>query len=142
MQAKHHVLEATAIVAVGAAAVALAIVAVRVLVPHHRQPAALVEQRWLPEAPPAPKADRLTQVAAAGVLIPPEHSSPPPASPGGPVEQMLERKADDIAGEQASRAYRLRAYKQALGDDRPRDVCARHGLRKVVVHHGRGWRCR
>ena len=81
---------------------------------------AAIDRRWLPpEPPPLPKTDRL---ASAAPWAPEE-----PA----PIKQAVEGKAKDPG--ELVHEYRRTAQ---------RDVCARHHLRKVYVHHHRGWRCR
>lgn len=77
-----------------------------------------IAERWLPEDPPAPKADRLTLAAPAAISLAPVEVSPP--------EIKLATVAD---------------FRQARAE-RPRNICVRHGMRKVSKRGGRSWRCR
>jgi hypothetical protein len=108
----------------------------------------VIDQRW-PQ--PLPKADRLAAADPidAGLLQPPlgeEKAAPPPGAPGGPIEQAIERKTFESDVERLERKYRRSARKLVAendDDDRPRDVCARHGMHKRYLHRHRhlSWRC-
>lgn len=84
---------------------------------------AAIDRRWLPPEPPSlPKTDRLPASRLAS------------AAPEAP-EQAIEAKAKAKDAGELSLAHESRRTAQ-------RDICARHHLRKVYVHHHRSWRCR
>jgi len=83
-----------------------------------QKPADALADRWPQDVPPAPKGDRLTMAA------------PPPAIPATVELPAAKVRA---AGIKPARAERPR---------RARNVCTRHGMRKVVTRGGRSWRCR
>jgi hypothetical protein len=104
---------------------------------------AVIDQRW---PPPLEKTDRLQYAAAveAGTLEPPLGYERP--APAQPIEQAVERKKFESDVEREEGKYHRAARKHVADnddDDRPRDVCERHGMRKRVFyrHHHQSWRC-
>jgi hypothetical protein len=73
------------------------------------------------------KADRLPLVPARTVAE--RWYTPPPPE-----------RADELEIEPQMEPRKLTRHSRHL--DHPRDVCARHGLRKVITRGGRSWRCR
>jgi hypothetical protein len=92
-----------------------------------RQPAgavadALAERRGSEERA-APKADRLPLPAPAVSL-------PAPIEAAAPVELRTLKLAS------------VGDFRQARAERRHRDICTRHGMRKVITRGGKSWRCR
>jgi hypothetical protein len=82
-----------------------------------------ITERWLPEPGALPKADRLPLPVPEFVAEGP----PAPAAADGPPPAFIRP-----AVETDRRPHRIPA----------RDVCSRHGMRKVVTRGGKSWRCR
>jgi hypothetical protein len=91
-----------------------------------RQPAEAVPdafaERWGSEELAAPKADRLQLPAPAASL-------PAPIEAAAPVERRTLKLAS------------VGDFRQARAERRHRDICDRHGLRKIVTRGGKSWRC-
>jgi len=83
-----------------------------------QKPADALADRWPHEERPAPKGDRLALAA------------PPPTLPAAVELPAAKVRAADISRPRAERPRRAR------------NVCTRHGMRKVVTRGGRSWRCR
>ena len=78
--------------------------------------------------------DRLPTVAEIRT-IPLEKPSPPPLPLVQPEDQVPE-------GEPEPKHRRRHADEREKREERPKNVCERHHLRKVVTNGGRSWRCR
>ena len=84
-----------------------------------------VAERWPTEIPIAPKADRLPIAVAA---------EPAPAAVIEVPVQVAAARTDVLQTVGATASARRHTEHH--------DICARHGMRKVVTHRGRSWRCR
>ena len=92
-------------------------------VPPEPVPDAIAE-RWLPEGANAPKADRLPLAAAADDF---------PAEVVAPAPVVAAARTDVLQTVGATVSARRHTA---------RNVCTRHGMRKVSIRGGRSWRCR
>jgi hypothetical protein len=105
--------------------------------------AATIGDRW---PPPLEKADRLaaprvTDARPWGPIVGLQLQSESSSESMAPIEQAIERKNQDEEAERDAREYRRAAARRGL--DEPRDVCARHGMRRHYFHrrHHLSWRC-
>jgi hypothetical protein len=83
-----------------------------------------VAERWLPEPDVLPKADRLPLPVPEFVAEGP----PAPAAADGPPPALIRPAVD---------TDRRRPHHATA-----RDICSRHGMRKVASRGGKSWRCR
>lgn len=102
-----------------------------------------VADRW---PPPLEKADRLTAPRLTdarpwGPVVGLQLQSEPHGEALAPIEQAIERKNQDEEAERDAREYHRAAARRGL--EEPRDVCARHGMRRQYFHRGHhlSWRC-
>jgi hypothetical protein len=85
---------------------------------------ALFDKRW----------DRLPTVAEIRTI--PLKRPEPPSLP------MVRPEGQDPVGEPEVKNHRRHVEERERREERPKNVCERHHLRKVVTNGGRSWRCR
>jgi hypothetical protein len=92
-----------------------------------------------------PKSDRLSlfdtrwdqmPTVAEIRVIPLERPELPPSPP------IVSPEGQDQPGEPEVKTHHHHASERERRDERPKNVCERHHLRKVVTNGGRSWRCR
>jgi hypothetical protein len=90
-------------------------------------PDALAE-RWLPDVQTALKADRLPLSA--------------PAQPIPVQTVVVEAPAPVVVAAARTDVLQTVGATASARRHTEQDICARHGMHKVVTHGGRSWRCR
>jgi hypothetical protein len=93
-----------------------------------------IAERWPPEIPVAPKADRLSINEPAPIYV---------AKPEPTPQPMALATAADIEQSRTEKPHIRNARAHARNEPASeRNICTRHGMHKVETHGGRSWRCR